>query len=345
MTEKQQLHTVDVPQGFSARPMRMDEMPAIVALLNRTSLDMLGYEDFTLNELQVEYADEKFDIEKDSMGIFNEVGEPVAFADMFATNPTPVYPGIMVRVHPDYMNRGLGWALTEWAVARASSVLDRVPADARVAVRSGTPHKWEAGGKLLQEAGFSNNRSFYQMRKELSERPEFTWPEGFSLRPYQHPEDAEMMYRAAIDSFRDHYGFVEEPFEEGFARFKHHRFQEDGFDPDLWFFVMDGEEVAAFVMNRAFTNEDPDQGWVNTLGVRRAWRKRGLGYAILLYSFQLFFDRGKTSAGLGVDASNLTGALRLYEKAGMNIHLRWDSYEYLLRDGEELSTVALETQE
>ena len=58
-------------------------------------------------------------------------------------------------------------------------------------------------------------------------------------------------------------------------------------------------------------------GWVGTLGVRRPWRKRGIGLALLRHSFNEFYRRGKRKVGLGVDAQNLTGALRLYESAGM----------------------------
>jgi hypothetical protein len=46
-------------------------------------------------------------------------------------------------------------------------------------------------------------------------------------------------------------------------------------------------------------------------------------------------------AGLGVDAENLTGALRLYEKAGMHVHLVFDIFEKELRPGREISVQSL----
>ena len=45
--------------------------------------------------------------------------------------------------------------------------------------------------------------------------PEAEFPEGITLRTYNPETDAEAVYRAQTDSFRDHFGFVEEPFEEG----------------------------------------------------------------------------------------------------------------------------------
>jgi ribosomal protein S18 acetylase RimI-like enzyme len=82
-------------------------------------------------------------------------------------------------------------------------------------------------------------------------------------------------------------------------------------------------------------------GWVGSLGVLRPWRKRGLGLALLRHSFNEFYRRGKRKVGLGVDAQNLTGALRLYENAGMHVHKAFDQYEKELRPGQELSVQSL----
>jgi ribosomal protein S18 acetylase RimI-like enzyme len=53
--------------------------------------------------------------------------------------------------------------------------------------------------------------------------------------------------------------------------------------------------------------------------VRRPWRQRGLGLALLLQSFRAFHERGENRVGLGVDSANETGATRLYERAGMRV--------------------------
>jgi hypothetical protein len=47
--------------------------------------------------------------------------------------------------------------------------------------------------------------------------------------------------------------------------------------------------------------------------------------------------------GLGVDSENLTGATRLYEKAGMHVERQNDTYEIELRPGLEYSVVTLDT--
>lgn len=82
-------------------------------------------------------------------------------------------------------------------------------------------------------------------------------------------------------------------------------------------------------------------GWVSQLCVRKPWRQQGLGMALLLTAFNEFYRRGKKRAGLGVDATSLTNATRLYEKAGMHVTQKYNTYELELRPGKDLATKEL----
>lgn len=144
------------------------------------------------------------------------------------------------------------------------------------------------------------------------------------------------------EAFKDHWGHIDEPFEEGYKRWLHYATKSEDYDPTLWFMAMDGEEIAGVVRSRSRSDEDPDMGWVSVLGVRRPWRGRGIGLALLQHAFGEFVLRDKRRAGLGVDASNLTGATSLYEKAGMHVRRQYDTYELELRPGIEMR---LETSE
>jgi ribosomal protein S18 acetylase RimI-like enzyme len=104
------------------------------------------------------------------------------------------------------------------------------------------------------------------------------------------------------------------------------------FDPSLWIIAWDGNQIAGYSLCRFRMGI----GWVGSLGVRRPWRKHGLGMALLLQSFHEFHQRGMNTIGLGVDASNPTGATRLYQKAGMNITAEYVIYEKEYRPGREV---------
>ncbi|MCK4450237.1 MAG: GNAT family N-acetyltransferase [Anaerolineae bacterium] len=101
---------------------------------------------------------------------------------------------------------------------------------------------------------------------------------------------------------------------------------------------MDGEEITGMSLCCPKTAEDPGMGWVDSLGVRRPWRRRGLALALLHHSFGEFYRRGKRKVSLEVDAQSLTGATRLYEKAGMHVDRQYVMYEKELRPGRDLST-------
>ena len=122
-----------------------------------------------------------------------------------------------------------------------------------------------------------------------------------------------------------------------FERWSLQKFDRQDFDPSLWLVAWDGDQIAGFSQNRLRMGI----GWVGTLGVRAAWRKRGLGEARLLHSFDNFYQRGIKTIGLGVDASSLTGALKLYESAGMRVLREFKMFENELRPGRELAVESL----
>jgi len=102
-----------------------------------------------------------------------------------------------------------------------------------------------------------------------------------------------------------------------------------GFDPSLWFLAEDAEGVAGFALCLPELAEDPDAGYVSELGVRPDRRGQGLGLALLRHTFVEFERRGKERVSLHVDVDNLTGALRLYTRAGMRPDPRLVVWQHL----------------
>jgi mycothiol synthase len=82
---------------------------------------------------------------------------------------------------------------------------------------------------------------------------------------------------------------------------------------------------------RASSPKSPDAASVESLGVRPAWRGRGVGRALLLAAFGELQRRGIPAVELGVDLENQTGATRLYEQVGMRAVRRAERWEKELR--------------
>jgi ribosomal protein S18 acetylase RimI-like enzyme len=136
---------------------------------------------------------------------------------------------------------------------------------------------------------------------------------------------------------------VERPEEEEIRLWQHRVEHDQNFDPSLWFLAMDGDEIAAVALCHPHLGEDPEMGFVDILGVRRPWRRQGLALALLHHAFGEFYRRGRKQVSLGVDSASLTGATRLYEKAGMYVARQLDMYEKELRPGRELGTRSVES--
>ena len=336
---------VDLPEGFTARGARIEDVEPALALFNRWSHSVIGRDEITdAQAIRNEWVSPGFEPAEDTRLVFAPNGDLVGYIEVWTIAKPPVHPWMWGRVDPNYEDLGIGTWILHWAEQRALRALKDVPAGLRFAPRVGTYRAAEKPKRLFEEMGYRQIRSSYHMLIEMDAPvPDAEFPEGITLRPYNPETDAEAVYRAEIDSFRDHFGFVEEPFEEGFRRFKHFVLEYAGFDPTLLFLAIDGRsgEIAGINLCRPHSFDDPEMGWVGTLGVRRQWRKRGIGLALLRHSFNEFYKRGKRKVGLGVDAQNLTGALHLYESAGMHIHRTYDQYEKELRPGTEISVQSL----
>jgi ribosomal protein S18 acetylase RimI-like enzyme len=155
------------------------------------------------------------------------------------------------------------------------------------------------------------------------------------LRPFDRDRYRQVR-RAIRDAFRDHWGFADADPEEDYRRAAHHLDGHPHFDPELFFVLWDGDEVAGAAECFPNAENDPEKGQVAVLAVRKRWRGRGLGLGLLLHSFRAFWSRGIRTVTLTVDAESLTGATRLYEKAGMHVVLESATYDKKLRPGVEL---------
>ena len=218
-------------------------------------------------------------------------------------------------VSPAFRRRGLGRALLHWAEARAREV---ALVDGRTGVRSlsSWPDESQVGAVALYESeGYAIVRYGFLMVRDLAEPiADAPLPDGLEVRPVD-PKDHRRIWDADEEAFRDHWN----PGERTDADFEGW-FASPELDTSLWRVAWDGDEVAGSVMNFIFPAENETlgqrRGWLEHVSVRRPWRRRGLASALIADSMRALRDAGMAEAGLGVDAENLSGALRIYEALG-----------------------------
>ncbi len=327
-----QLAGTTLPQGYTVRPPKDADIPAIIALLRADDEAFAsdGAMEFTADDIRSDW--QGIDRERDAWLILAPDGQ-VAGYEVLSDHGS----GHLLadgNVHPMHKGLGVGSALMDRMEARAHEVCADMPEGVRVTLELGVMPEDAAARQMMDERGFEHVRTFWRMRVDLAEQPPAPqWPNGITLRAFEVERDGRAVFDTAEEAFADHWGHVPQQYEEWSARF-----ERSDFDPTLIFLaIAEGEELAGVALCR----QQPDQGWVNTLAVRRAWRKRGLGKALLLHAFGEFYRRGERRIGLGVDAQSLTGATRLYESVGMRPVMTIYTYTKELRAGEDMRVQAL----
>jgi mycothiol synthase len=330
----------DLPAGFTTRPVRPeDDLALVVELCNAAAIDEYGVPDVDERLIRASYQFPGFTPERDSLLMLDAAGEAAGLGEFYDNEEEHVSPFFYVRVRPDLVDSTVPDQILAWVAGRAPENLPLAVDGTRVAMHSSVAAVNAGMMAAHERAGWRPERTSWTMEIDLLELevPPHEWPEGITLRTADLERDAHAIHAAENDAFSDHYGFLASSFEDWW----HFRVRFFVPEPDLWFLAMDGDEIVGMALCSSQRIGQPDLGWVSTLGVRRPWRRRGLGLAILRHAFHELQQRGKPRAGLGVDAQSLTGATRLYERAGMRVVREAREYELLIRDGRDLRTVAL----
>ncbi|MCA9981292.1 MAG: GNAT family N-acetyltransferase [Anaerolineales bacterium] len=339
-----------MPAGFALRPATPADIPAIVDILNIYDRQFTGWETHTVELVEKDWDNPKFDMTHSArVAVETATGRVVGYASVWDTEPMPVANWVSCSVHPDFMGRGLGTALHQWAAVRLQEALGRVPEDVQVAYHCGARGEDKAAQALFDSLGMTKARYFWRMVIDLTPNraiPEPALPVGFVIRPWAEVQDRIpllQVMQAADEAFQDHWGHVDQPLDEMIVEWQHWLDSTPDMGPDVWFLLLEEAtgEIAGVSLCRRKSRNEPRWAYLNTLGVRRAYRHRGLALALLHYTFRFFQQAGLERVELHVDASSLTGATRLYEKAGMVVDEEDVGYIQILRHGRDLSTQTL----
>ena len=327
------MRNVNPLQGFEVRSAVYADLAAVVELIQRCEMVADGEAETTLEDIQVEWNAAEFELERDTWVVFAPEGQLVAHAGMRRKEHAEFF--MFSDVHPEYRRRGIGTYLLQ--VAEEYAVHHSTEADPTVSVTlitSKSERNAEARN-LFVKRGFQQARSYWRMTLGEQDVPAAArWAEGIQVKTFQ-PEMAFAIYEADEEAFQDHWGHLSHTYEE----WERWSIKREGFDPSLWFLAMDGEQIAGLALCK---DEHELGGWVHVLAVRRPWRRRGLGEALLQHAFGEFYRRGIKNIHLGVDSQNLTGATRLYKRVGMHADKQIDRYEKELRAGKKISVQGLD---
>jgi mycothiol synthase len=328
-----------VLEQYTSRPAAWEDIPAMVDIANAHVVDQWGRPEWTVEDVQFDLSIPDYNI-AESVRIWSDSsGTPVALGLIMPGNKPPVRTRALPFILPTLPHfHEVGLEIMAWLESTVrQQAIPQCPEDAKVQMTTWTIATHEPTVALHKAYGMEKIRQFWTMEIALNDEVAApVLPEGMTIRTLRYPEEGQMAYRMTDDAFADHYGHVADPDMKNYEGWVHHNMEHKSFDASLWFVAEVNGEPAGFAWCHTEMPEDPKLGWVGTLGVLPAFRRRGIADLLLRHAFREMHTRGMHKVGLGVDATNITGATRVYERAGMQCVAQWDTYAKVLRDGIEL---------
>jgi ribosomal protein S18 acetylase RimI-like enzyme len=310
--------------GLTLRPYAgQADLPVLVDILNRElEADAIPFrEDVGHMGAWFSTSSAGFDPVRD-VTVAEVDGVPVAWADRSWVDTTlePIMREYRMTgaVLPEWQRKGIGTTLLLHNEERQRELARTHETDHPRVFGSWTSTRQASAIALLKTHGYEEARQFYEMTRPLDEPiPDVPAPEGLEIRPVREDEYRKI-WRADVEAFKDHWGGFEDS-EEQYQRW----LVRPDFDPSLWVVVYDGETVAGASINAISTEENEQlgvkRGWLHSVFTMREYRRRGVARAAVAQSLKVLKERGMDTGILGVDATNPTGALRVYEGLGFSV--------------------------
>jgi len=294
---------------YSVRPPKVGDLESVYELIAQQNTHDYGSAMITADDLQKKWQD--LNLEDDACVAYLD-HELAGYAELLEGDSPYIYVA-------DRMNIDLAFQLLMILEGKvASQKKEKVNLFTRVSEKNRTLLQ------LFASNGYHSNLSFQIMEVTLDEPPPPPlWADGINVRTFVKGQDEQATYRTDEEAAEDK-GYHEPLSYEGWV--KRMRMDKEAFDPSLWFLACEerSAEIAGVALN--LYAQHSNTGWVDHLSVRRAWRKKGIGKALLLQSFAEFYRRNIRSVKLSVDSKSLTNAPHLYESVGMKTVQQYHIY-------------------
>jgi mycothiol synthase len=235
-------------------------------------------------------------------------GELIGYAWLGLMPPSDILEGFLwFRIHPQARDTDLPPTLITWAETQLQAQAQNRPTRLRIHAAENDTYR----NKLLESWGFTLTRYFFSLSRSLLDPiPKPQIPSSFTLRTSQGLAEMTTLQDLYNQSFRDHWNFHPVPLSQ--LRYEIDRPQ---YRNDLNLLAITPDQTpVAFCYSKILS--DPTTGEIAVLGVLPAYRRRGLGRSLLLESLQRLQGAAVITAKLGVDADNLSGAVKLYTSVG-----------------------------
>lgn len=317
--------STDLPAAYTWRRTTIDDAQAIYDHVAARNTAIIGYPDFTLDDVRDELEEPGFDAATDGWLVHDSGGALVGYGWAFGEGQSDL-------VNVDAM--GHDPAVVDWLwsqVLGRAAQMGAAHGHAEVKVDVGIYRVDEEQRTRVGALGFEPATTFNRMRIDFDGEPtEPVVPDGVVVRTGPGDEafrrDGNSVSKRA---FVDHFGFVPMSFEEWHERVEASSTHDWA---QLRVAYVDGEPVAMVRGSDQFL-ADEGCGYIPTVAVLQSARGRGLAKLLLRQAFVDDFRRGRKGTILHVDTNNVTPALDLYLGVGMRPVLVIDVWRRAMSTG------------
>jgi ribosomal protein S18 acetylase RimI-like enzyme len=308
---------------FDVRAYRADDAPAVADLINLLAEAGGGSSGHVAAEIEDLVDNEVKDPATDTRLVIGPDGRLVAVALVPLPPPGGDRLELVGGVHPDHRGAGLGRQLLTWQLERAAARhAEMAPGVAwQAQVIAGDADK--ASMRLFERYGFTVARYFLEMAAPTEPAPAAPAVAGVRIVPYEpaRERDVHAVHTAA---FRQLWGYQERTFETWAPL----AVGSDAFLPELSRLALAGDTIAGYVLT--YASDAPGTVYIGQIGTAEAWRRRGVGSALLADVLREAGRAGHTQVALDTDAENPTGAAGTYARAGFVVRQRVAAYRKAL---------------
>jgi mycothiol synthase len=251
-------------------------------------------------------------------------------------------------VHPAYHGLGVGSLLLDWAQERTVELSRSAPPGIKTVLQANVFEAESSTKQLFESAGFAHIRDWLHFEINLTTLPPMpVIPPGISLHVMDLANDWDLVGPAMEEAFSDHWGTIALPtasegrFDavdvENVDEVVDELLEDETYSnaPGFCFYARAGSQVVGGVLCNVKLVEREDTGRVGSLFVRPAYRRQGLGQALMHEAFRTFWQHGLRRVILDTDAESFTAAPRFYTRLGMRVYRRERLYEKTIRNGVE----------
>lgn len=276
------------------------------------------FEDYrlaTMEDMKIREKDPNFD--DAGMFIVELDGKPVGRVDAHVDKYREEKKGFIQRlgVIPEFRRRGVGRALVNKAI---QSLRER----GMETMESSAREDQTACKHLFKSMGFKLIRTDSTMKRYLGVIPiNIGENKRVKLRTMKkNTEDIQLINSISNEAFKD---LLTLDFRPTVVEEWEHWCSEPDFDPNGWFFALLGDKAVGYVgtwIDSEFIKQKRiKKGWIETIGVLKPYRRKGIGTALILRGMEYLRSKGMTEVELETDDTNPTRAIELYKKVGFKV--------------------------